>query len=100
MSNIVAHDTSEPRVGLIIWTISLFTLFLGLLVVFSYFWYKSLLDQELSRKENTKISIERRQLRIYEDEVLDGYRWTNKSKELVQIPISAAIPLLVEDYRR
>lgn len=95
----INHDQSEPNIKNIVKgvLISAFLfiafLYLGALI------YKGGISEELNKKENVGAPESLQSLRSMEDESLNGYKWMDKEKGTVEIPISDAIEKTAQTYR-
>ncbi|MBT5855586.1 hypothetical protein HOH87_03005 [bacterium] len=93
------HDTSEPHISNILLSVAVFLVGMIIIGIISVFLFRGAVSSELIQKNSTGLSLERQQLAATEDEALNDTQWIDKTTGTVQVPISVAMDLVIQDYR-
>ena len=90
-------DDTEPRSGLILIgaIITIISIIVTIGGVYSYYsWYR---EKVLFERQLSPNSVELSTIRSLEDQLLNSYAFVEKSKEIVRLPVSRAIDLVVAE---
>ena len=90
-------DDTEPRSGLILIgaIITITSIIVTIGGVYSYYsWYR---EKVLFERQLSPNSVELSTIRSQEDQLLNTYGFVEKSKEIVRLPVSRAIDLVVAE---
>ena len=93
------YDKSEPKASIISLYIILVVLGLLLTVFICWFSYKSFLTKETISKYTNTLTMERMELKAYEQSYLNSWS-KNDSKNKIQVPKEKAKKLILEKYKR
>ncbi len=94
---------SSPDDPNIPWTLFLLAISVALIfiiVVGLQAWYYDFHRDELERKRGASLSTTVKQLRAEQLATLNEYRWIDRNKETIGIPIERAMELVVEEHTR
>ena len=89
---------AEPHSGIIGKLTLTFALSLIVISLFAILIYKGSINDALENAENTGPNKELMKLRAYESDQLHSYKWIDKTKGTVQIPIESAKQKVLESY--
>jgi hypothetical protein len=92
------HEMSDFSWTTVLWLlpISVFILLVFFAVCIS--WFKGAKDHEIDEKQAMLQTTELNQLHAQENEVLSSYKWVDKEKGRVQIPIDRAMELIAKEH--
>ncbi len=96
----IHHDTSEPYVKRIAVFVALSVFVLGLFLVWTGYYYNTVLSNIQDEKEAQVVPEELNALRLYEQEQLNLLSRSGPGVEVVRVPIDWAIPLVVRSYAK
>jgi hypothetical protein len=99
-SSDIDYDRSEPDAKIIGLVVGLSAIFLLVVFLLSYLFYGGLLTAELNRKENVGVSLDLRQQRLKDLDVLTSLKWIDEPKGQVKIPIDLAMKNVQANYSR
>jgi len=99
-SSAIDYDRSEPNSKVLGWSVIISGLFLTVTIASALFYYRTTLTTELNRKENVGVSLELRQQRLADAEVLSSLKWADQQKGLVKVPIELAMKRVETLYAR
>lgn len=90
-------ETSEPRGGAIALTGGIMIILLALIIVGVEAYYDHVREQQIFVKQLQPVSEDLKALRAREDADLNSYRYIDRAKGTVRLPISRAMELMVEE---
>jgi hypothetical protein len=90
-------ETSEPRTGLIALIGFAMVVLLAVTIMGVEAYYDHVRDQQIFVKQLEPVSDDLRALRAREDTDLNSYRYIDRAKGVVRLPIDRAMDLLVEE---
>jgi hypothetical protein len=93
------HEMSDFSWTTVLWLIPLSVI---TLLVFFYVcieWFKGAKDNEISQKQSEFVPSELYLLHAKESEILSSYKWLDKEKGRVQIPINRAMELVAQEHQ-
>jgi hypothetical protein len=90
-------ETSEPRSGAIALIGAATVILLALIIVGVEAYYDRVRDQQIFVKQLQPVSEDLKALRAREDADLNSYRYVERGKGTVRLPIGRAMDLLVEE---
>ncbi len=99
-SSAIDYDRSEPNSKVLGWSVLISGIFLAVTISSALIYYRTTLTVELNRKENVGVSLELRQQRLADAEVLSSLKWADQQKGLVKIPIELAMKRVETAYTR
>ncbi|MDB5048680.1 MAG: hypothetical protein JWO30_1751 [Fibrobacteres bacterium] len=93
------HEMSDFSWTTVLWLIPIAVI--GLVVFFgiSIAWFKGAKDRELDEKQSVFQTSELNELHAKEGEILTSYKWVDKDKGRVQIPIDKAMELIAKEHQ-
>ena len=90
-------ETTEPRSGAIALVGAGIVILLVLVIVGVEAYYDRVRDQQIFVKQLQPVSEDLKALRAREDTDLNSYRYIDRAKGAVRLPINRAVDLLVEE---
>ncbi len=94
------YDRSEPNAKIVAIAVLISAISLVVIFQLSYLFYRGFLTSELNRKENIGVSLELRQQRLNDLDILTSLKWIDQSKGQVKIPIDLAMKRVQANYSR
>ncbi len=94
-----AVETAEPNTRRIWFYLCMALAFLVIFQIVAYYWFLGMKDAELQAKQ---VYSEDRNLQLQhgkDAEALERYQWLDKEKGQVQIPVTRAMELLLEEQK-
>lgn len=99
-SNTINHDQTEANPKYVAATVAITSVVIISTLVFGFFFYRSTLSAELTKKENSNLPLLSKQHKIYEQEQVNTLKWINKSQNKIQIPVKLAMEHVVKKYQK
>jgi len=96
-SSNMGHELSDFSWSTVLWLIPLSVMALTVFVLISLYWFRGAKDSEHAAKQGFIDISELQALRSYEDSVLGQYKWLDKEKGKVRLPIERAMELVVRE---
>lgn len=93
------HEMSDFSWTTVMWLIPLASIILFVFVFVSVFWFKAAKDRELDEKQAALVTTELNILRAKDNEILTQYKWLDKEKGRVRIPVARAMELLAKEHQ-
>ncbi|HKP96650.1 MAG TPA: hypothetical protein VJ385_12905 [Fibrobacteria bacterium] len=93
------HEMSDFSWTTVLWLIPLSVVILLTFFAVCIAWFKGAKDHELESKQAAFQTTELNQLHAKEGEVLSSYKWVDKEKGRVQIPIAQAMEQIAKEHR-
>ena len=90
-------EATEPRSGAIALVGGVIVILLALIIVGVEAYYDRVRDQQIFVKQLQPVSEDLKALRAREDADLNSYRYIDRAKGAVRLPINRAMDLLVEE---
>jgi hypothetical protein len=92
------HEMSDFSWTTVLWLlpISVFIMLVFFAVCIS--WFKGAKDREIDEKQSMLQTTQLNELHAQENEVLSSYKWVDKEKGRVQIPIDRAMELVAKEH--
>ena len=86
------------------WTTVLWLIPISVIILVTFFWvciawFKGAKDSELKQKQAEYVTTELNELHAKESEILGSYKWLDKDKGRVQIPIARAMELMAQEHQ-
>jgi hypothetical protein len=97
--NAVGFEISEPRTGLIALVGAGMVILLAVVILGVEAYYDHVRDQQIFVKQLQPVSEDLRALHAREDADLDSYRYIDRAKGTVRLPINRAMELIIEEAR-
>jgi hypothetical protein len=94
----MGHEMSDFTWTTVMWLVPISVVTLIAFVLVSLYWFRGAKDSELSDKQAQVDLSQLSLLRAKENEVLTSYKWIDKEKGRVQIPIERAMELVVKEH--
>ena len=90
-------ETTEPRSGAIAMVGAATVILLVLIIVGVQAYYDNVREQQIFVKQLQPVSEDLKALRAREDTDLNSYRYIDRAKGTVRLPISRAMDLVIEE---
>ncbi len=92
------HETSDFNWNGVIWSLPIAVVILISFFALCIAWFKGAKDSEIAEKQAEYQTTELNELHAKEAEVLSSYKWVDKDKGRVQIPIDRAMELVAQEH--
>lgn len=93
------HEMSDFSWTTVLWLIPISAIVLVTFFAICIAWFKGAKDRELAEKQGMFQTTELNLLHAKESEVLGSYKWVDKDKGRVQIPIARAMELIAQEHQ-
>jgi hypothetical protein len=91
------HEMSDFSWTTVLWLIPVSVIILVVFFAVCILWFKGAKDRELIEKQAAFTTTQLNQLRAQEGETLNQYKWLDKEKGRVQIPVARAMELIAQE---
>ncbi|MDQ3002585.1 MAG: hypothetical protein M3Y08_15150 [Fibrobacterota bacterium] len=91
------HEMSDFSWTTVLWLLPLSVILLVTFFAVCILWFKGAASKELIEKQAEFTTSQLNELRVKEGETLNQYKWLDKDKGRVQIPISRAMELMAKE---
>jgi hypothetical protein len=92
------HEMSDFTWTTVMWLVPISVVALVAYVLVCLYWFRGAKDSELGVKQSMVDLSQLEVLHAKENEILNGYKWVDKDKGRVQIPVALAMELLVKEH--